>query len=98
MAPRCIVELRWGRLSGTKGVIPAGGSLRVGRSERSDLSLPHDVKLSNAHFELSWDGEVCSMRDLDSAGGTLLGGLPALEGVVPHGGWIRAGPLPGLRR
>lgn len=91
MAPRCIVELRWGRLAGTKAVIRPGASLRVGRSERADLALPHDTRIANAHFELAWDGETCRLRDLGSETGTQLGGLPVTEAVVPHGGWIRAG-------
>lgn len=90
-AARCIVELRWGPLAGTKVIIRPGETLRVGRGAQAELQLPHDPKVSEAHFELSWDGEVCKLRDLDSEGGTLLGGIPAPEGVVPHGGWIRAG-------
>lgn len=88
---RCIVELRWGRLAGTKAIVRRGEALRVGRSERADLSLPYDQTLSEAHFELFWDGEVCRLRDLNSEGGTLLGGIPVEEGEVPHGGWIRGG-------
>ncbi|HSN99394.1 MAG TPA: FHA domain-containing protein, partial [Candidatus Nanopelagicales bacterium] len=66
MDPRCIVEIRWGRLSGTKGVIPPGGALRVGRTERADLEVPHDAQLSALHFELQWDGRRCALRDLES--------------------------------
>jgi hypothetical protein len=94
MAPRCIVELRWGRLAGTKAVIRPGMTLRVGRSDRTALPVPHDAELSNVHFELAWDGETCRVRDLGSASGTTLGGAPVpLSGdtEVPHGGWIRAG-------
>ncbi|HSO00456.1 MAG TPA: DUF4123 domain-containing protein [Candidatus Nanopelagicales bacterium] len=105
MDPRCIVEIRWGRLSGTKAVIPPGGALRVGRTERADLAVPHDAQLSAVHFELQWDGRRCALRDLESGSGTRLHGalLPGTgtgtgtgadadaEAEVEHGGWIRAG-------
>ncbi len=91
MAPRCIVEVRWGKLAGTKAVIASGETLRVGHSERADLPVPVDPRLSNAHFELTWDGARCLVRDLESATGITLGGDPVRQAEVPHGGWIRAG-------
>ncbi|AKT42615.1 DUF4123 domain-containing protein [Chondromyces crocatus] len=91
MEPRCIVEIRWGRLSGTKGVIPPGGALRVGRTERADLSVPHDAQLSALHFQLSWDGARCALQDLGSIGGTRLHGSMVSEAEVEHGDWIQAG-------
>lgn len=90
-APHCIVEIRWGKLAGTKAVIAPGSSLRVGHGERTQLAVPHDTQMSNLHFELSWDGKICALRDLESKLGTQLGGLSVKDGVVPHGGWIRAG-------
>jgi pSer/pThr/pTyr-binding forkhead associated (FHA) protein len=91
MTPRCIVEVRWGKLAGTKGVLAPGQTLRVGHSERADLPVPVDPRLSNTHFELTWDGEKCLVRDLESATGITLGGNPVRTAEVPHGGWIRAG-------
>ena len=91
MAPRCIVEVRWGRRTGTKAVIEAGKRLRVGGNDRADLVVPHDTKLSGAHFELRWDGRRCKLRDLGSITGTRLAGAPVTEADVPHGGWIQAG-------
>jgi hypothetical protein len=90
-APRCIVEIRWGKLTGTKVVIEPGGRLRVGRTERADLVVAHDGKMSQLHFELGWDGERCTLRDLGSLEGTKLGGAMVKEGEVPHGGWVQAG-------
>jgi hypothetical protein len=88
---RAILSVAWGREKGLKAAILPGGRLRVGHNERADLVVPHDAKLSGAHFELSWDGERCHLRDLGSALGTELGGRRVDEGLVPHGGWIRAG-------
>lgn len=89
--PRLIVEVRGGRANGTKAVIEPGRTLRFGRTELADVAVPGDEMLSGVHFELSWDGERCRLRDRKSHGGTTLGGAPVLTAEVPHGGWIRAG-------
>ncbi|EYF01418.1 DUF4123 domain-containing protein [Chondromyces apiculatus] len=89
--PRLIVEVRWGKLAGTKAAIPPGGSLVVGRTDLSDLVVPHDTELSGSHFELSWSEGVCALRDLESLSGTKVGGEAVREAQVPHGGWIHAG-------
>jgi Domain of unknown function (DUF4123)/Inner membrane component of T3SS, cytoplasmic domain len=91
-SPRLIVEVRSGALRGTKAIVAPEGKLRVGRTERADFVLERDPELSGVHFELGWDGDTCTLRDLASARGTSLSGAP-IEGevVVPHGGWIKAG-------
>lgn len=91
MEPRCIVEIRWGRLAGTKAVIPPGGTLVVGRVVRADLVVPHDDQLSALHFRLAWDGQRCALEDLESGSGTFLHGAAVTRAEVEHGGWIRAG-------
>jgi len=88
---RAIVEVRWGPLAGRKSVIEPGGVLRVGRTERADLAAPRDAQMSAIHFELSWDGATCTLRDLNSAKGTQLGGEQVTEAQVQNGDWIRAG-------
>lgn len=90
-APRLIVEVRHGKLAGTKTVLDAGGALRVGRTDLADLVIAHDLGMSGVHFELQWDGARCALRDLQSQGGTRLGGQAVEKGDVPHGGWIGAG-------
>lgn len=89
--PRLIVEVRGGRSNGLKAVIDPGGALRFGRTEIADVTVPHDEMLSSVHFELSWDGERCMLRDRKSISGTELNGEPVLRSSVSHGGWIRAG-------
>jgi Domain of unknown function (DUF4123)/FHA domain len=90
-APRCIVEIRFGKLAGTKAVIAPGSALRVGRAERAGLVVAHDGKMSLVHFEIGWDGKRCTLRDLESLDGTRLGGAVVKQGDVPHGGWVQAG-------
>lgn len=91
-ARRLILEVRWGRLAGTKLVLSPGQAARVGRSTDADLPIEHDGRLSREHFELAWDGAHATLRDLDSLTGTTLGGKP-VEGSarIAHGGWVQAG-------
>lgn len=89
--PRCIVEIRWGKLAGTKAAIAPGAALQVGRTDRAQLVIPHDGQMSHVHFELRWDGRRCTLRDLGSIGGTSLDGASVTEAEVAHGAWIQAG-------
>lgn len=91
MTRRLIVEVRGGRANGTKAVIAPGATMRFGRTEIADVVVPYDELLSGVHFELSWDGQRCSLRDRKSHLGTTLDGAPVAKAEVPHGGWIRAG-------
>jgi hypothetical protein len=74
-----------------KMVLAPGQAIRVGRAQAMELSVPHDVEMAHAHFELAWDGVHGRVRDLKSTAGTLLGGERVEEGSVSHGDWIRAG-------
>jgi len=88
---RGILEVCHGAQAGRKIVLDPGSTVRVGRTERADVGISADAQMSGAHFELTWDGADCHLRDLESAKGTLVGGVPTVEAPVPHGGWIRAG-------
>lgn len=90
-ARHAILRILWGPLAAQRRIIPAGEVLRVGRTDRCHLALAQDAQMSAAHFEITWDGVSCRVRDLDSARGTLLGGARVSEAEVPNGGWIRAG-------
>ena len=74
-----------------RAVMEPGRVLRVGRTELADLRVPGERWMSGVHFELSWDGASCRVRDRRGAGGTWLDGQPVSEGEVKSGGWIRAG-------
>jgi pSer/pThr/pTyr-binding forkhead associated (FHA) protein len=88
---RGILEICHGAHAGRKIVLDPGSTVRVGRTERADVGISGDAQMSGAHFQVTWDGAECHVRDLESARGTLVGGVPAMEAPVPHGGWIRAG-------
>ncbi len=89
--PRLIVEIRYGKMAGKKVIVDPGKSLRVGRTELAELVVSHDGQMSGVHFELSWNGTHCQLRDLSSIGGTKLGGEAVNDAEVRHGGWIQAG-------
>jgi hypothetical protein len=102
MTPRLLVEIRFGRLAGRKALVAPGAKLRVGRTDRADLVVPHDGAMSGLHFELTWDGAICRLRNLSSAPGTILNGRlvgeksedeeeSESESEVAHASWIRAG-------
>lgn len=88
---RVILELRWGSSSGAKRVLSPGERVRIGRKPKAQWIVDDD-KMSGAHFEVSWDGSRCEVRDLKSAEGTLVGGQKIdAPAEVGHCGWIRAG-------
>ncbi|WNG18841.1 DUF4123 domain-containing protein [Cystobacter fuscus] len=90
-ARRLIIQVLWGALSPNKFIVQPAQALRVGRGKTVGVSLPNDAGMSQEHFELSWDGQHCRLRDLGSATGTLLDGQKAATGQVFNKSWIRAG-------
>lgn len=88
---RAILEIPWGRLAYRKAVLEPGQTVRVGRTDFADFSIPHDGQMSGVHFSVSWTGEQCRVRDLSSAKGTWLQGERIEEADVSSGAWIRAG-------
>src|SRR5262249_14939326 len=90
-APRAIVEIPWGRAAVRKALIAPGDRLTVGRSAPVGLVVPNDRQMSGVHFEVSWDGARCRIRDLGSANGTWLDGQQVTESDVENGAFIRAG-------
>lgn len=90
---RAMVEVRWVHPPPPvrRAVLSPGQVLRVGRTDFADLQVPNDRQMSGVHFEVSWDGARCLVRDRESAGGTWVNGEQVSEGEVKSGGWIRAG-------
>ncbi|MEZ4296234.1 MAG: DUF4123 domain-containing protein [Polyangiaceae bacterium] len=86
-APHLLLETLAFRGDSQRFTLAAGG----GRTALSDFVVLGDEQLSGAHFEITWDGQGASVRDLGSATGTLVEGRRAEVAEVRHGGWIRAG-------
>lgn len=91
-AARLIMEVRWGKLAGTKVVLEPGQTARVGRMPGEDLVVEHDGRMSRQHFELAWDGSRAFLRDLGSVTGTMVGGKTIEDEVeIGHATWVQAG-------
>lgn len=88
---RAILRVLWGSMACQQALLQPGQVLRVGRAPSEGLAVPGDEALSDTHFELSWDGRQCWLKDLRSRTGTLVGGQPVREAEVLNAGWIRAG-------
>lgn len=88
---RAILEVKSGAQAGRRAVLAAGQTLRVGRTEQAGFVISQDEHLDGVHFDLSWDGSRCLLRDLGSRAGTLREGEAVREGEVLNGAWLRAG-------
>ncbi|MFP2923982.1 DUF4123 domain-containing protein [Pyxidicoccus sp. 3LG] len=86
-----IVQVRWGPMAYRKAIVAPGQSLRVGRAESAEFVVPHDTKLADAHFEVSWDGTRGWVKDLGTRTGTQLGGQRVEQAELTNGIWLRAG-------
>jgi hypothetical protein len=85
-----IVQVRWGPMACRKAIVAPGQTLRVGRAGSVGLPVPHDSKMADAHFEVSWDGSRAWVTDLGSRTGTLLGGETVVKAELFNGSWLRA--------
>ncbi len=89
-----VLEVCRGPLAGTKAVLRRGKVVQVGRTDRSDLSVPADKLLAGVHFAVDWQGARPRLVHLAGAvapGGTKLNGAQVDEAPVKHGDWIKAG-------
>lgn len=87
-----LLVVRSGDAAGKKIPVPPGESRRVGRQPPSDVRLSDDPMLSNQHFAVQCDGDVCLLRDLGSKFGTLLNGQKIGESAaLRDGDEIQAG-------
>jgi pSer/pThr/pTyr-binding forkhead associated (FHA) protein len=64
---------------------------QFGRTDWADVSFPADVRMSQVHFALETDVELCRIRDLESANGIEVNGERVAEHVLADGDKIVAG-------
>jgi diguanylate cyclase (GGDEF)-like protein len=55
---------------GTRFRLPAGGALEIGRSPKSEISLPEVLSISRSHARLEYRSGSVILRDLTSTNGT----------------------------
>ena len=70
-----------------------GGRLVIGRAPSSDVVIA-DPSVSRRHAELSAEGDRVSLRDLDSANGTLVNGARGASFAVVPGDVVTFGAVP----
>lgn len=85
------LQITSGPLTGRKAHLRAGQTLKVGRTEWADFSVPPDAQLAEVHFSLACHAGACTIRDLSSAAGLLVNGKKVAEAVVRAGDVIEAG-------
>ena len=84
--------VRTGESAGKKIPVPPGESRRIGRQPPSDVRVADDPMLSNQHFSVEFNGEICLLRDLGSKFGTQLNGNKIGDSAaLRNGDEIRAG-------
>src|SRR5438132_13437424 len=86
-----ILEATAGPVAGRKIQAPAGATIRVGRTAKSDYALGEDSYLSGQHFAVEFDGAECRIRDLGSSNGTFVNGDRITDHVLHEGDSVAAG-------
>jgi hypothetical protein len=80
-----------GPLDGQVVVVRTGESLRFGRTQWAEFSVPHDAHMSSVHFQVECNAQSCRVRDLNSTNGTFLNEQRVVESLLHDGDVIRAG-------
>jgi len=89
---RVVLEVKSGAAAGRRTLLGVGQTLKVGRTEWADFSVPQDGHMSGVHFALETDGQTCYLSDLGSSNGTFVNDQPISEKtVLHHGDTILAG-------
>lgn len=88
---RVALTIRSGPEAGRVAHLEAGGTLRVGRAHKADLTLSADAQVSGLHFALSLGESGCELRDLESSNGTFLNGERVSAARLRDGDRVRAG-------
>ncbi|MDZ4779011.1 MAG: FHA domain-containing protein, partial [Planctomycetia bacterium] len=85
------LQITSGPLTGRKAHLRAGQTLKVGRTEWADFSVPPDAQMAEVHFALACHAGACTIRDLSATTGLTVNGAKVSEAVVRAGDVIEAG-------
>lgn len=73
--------------SGSRRVwLDADQTIRIGRTTRSDLTVPDDPHLSGLHFSITRDADSVVLKDLQSRNGTFVNGAKVGTALELHDG------------
>ena len=86
-----ILTIQSGSQAGRKLWLKVGQTLRFGRTERADVAVSDDPRMSSLHFEVRCTADGARARDLGSANGTFVNGAPVTETVLRPNDLILAG-------
>jgi hypothetical protein len=86
-----ILRIESGPHAGKALPIEAGGAIRVGRAAQAGYVIAEDSFLSSIHFEVRWDGQTCTLLDLNSSNGTRIGGARITQAPLMPGERFTAG-------
>ena len=88
---RVVLTIADGPYEGRTVLLQVGQTIKIGRTEWADFSLPHDERMSSVHFALDCERNRCAVRDLESTNGTTVNGEPVPEAELQDGDVIVAG-------
>ncbi len=86
-----VLEIASGPNRGQTFEVRPGRTLKVGRHDQANLVLRDDAMMSNVHFTLECDGQVCRIRDLNSRFGTQVNHVRVTEATLRDGDRVAAG-------
>jgi hypothetical protein len=86
-----VLEAIAGPYRGSKTVVGAGQSAKLGRTDRADFAFPLDQQMSGLHFAIRSTPRGFEISDLGSTNGTLLNGESLAAAVLRDGDEILAG-------
>ena len=86
-----ILEITAGPALGRKIWLRSGQSVRVGRTEWSDVAIPEDPQISSVHFLLECGDQTCHIRDQNSTNGTFVNGSRKEEASLEDGDEVVVG-------
>lgn len=88
---RAILYITSGTREGQRFLLQPGQALKLGKTEWADIALPEDHALADTHFAISFQDNLCLIRDLGSETGTWLNNERILESEMRSGDEIQAG-------
>lgn len=80
-----------GPSAGKRWPFEVGKNVTIGRVDQATIIVRDDPLLSNLHFALEWQGDVCMVRDLNSKFGIMLNGVNVKSAEIHDGDRIKAG-------
>jgi pSer/pThr/pTyr-binding forkhead associated (FHA) protein len=86
-----VLEATAGPLRGQRLPLPEGDLITIGRTAKSNISIPDDKFMSGVHFAVVWKGDSGRLVDRGSSNGTFVNGKKVQEAVLKIGDEIRAG-------